>query len=305
MTTTIKLIVLALAIFAILYIVKTKGIGSAPSVKVRLKGIKSNDRGNDEDTASFVERLVKPIYDNLYELFSRFTPNGVEEVYSDLLIKAGMSNDYTVTKIVTNQVLLAVIVALASSILMVKFAGVFNVRVFVLLVAASIYLPFSNLRGKAKKRQDRIRKSLPNILDMIYISVEAGLSFDAAMVTTSSKMKNELSVEIGRAMSEISRGRIREEALYSISDRTQVDDVRSFISTIVQSEKLGSDISNVLRIQAEVMRDKHKQHAEETINKMPVKMLLPLIFLLLPSLFVVIMGPAILNVISGPLGSLF
>ena len=168
-----------------------------------------------------------------------------------------------------------------------------NIIVSMILAA---YYPVFNLRKKAKKRQWRIQKDLPYLLDMVYISVRAGLSFDMAMRTTATKMDNPLGYEVVRAMEDIARGRNREEALRSIGERTYVDDVRIFISTMIQSEQLGSNIADVLKIQALMIRDKRAQQAEAAANKMPIKMLPILVFFLFPAIFIVVMGPAVINV---------
>lgn len=300
MITVIKIILLTFLIFAGFYLAMIAFMSTNPNVKNRLDKVKVVHDVKEEELKPFSERLVKPIYDRLFNFFTRFTPNNIQDEYSGLLKDAGMSKDYTPARLIINQILLTIIVGSLSFYLMTVFIGRVSFVPFVVLVLASFYIPIYFLRKKIKVRKDDIRKDLPNLLDMVYISVEAGLSFDAAMTMTASKKDSELNHEIIRAMGEINRGRVREDALYSISDRTGVDDVRSFIATIIQSEKLGSNIANVLRIQAEVIRDKGKQRAEERINKMPIKMLIPLVFLLLPALFVVIMGPALINILNTP-----
>lgn len=284
----------------LIFIIRTV-IGKSTNISKRLDNVHGHHKADEKDESkSFGERLLKPVYDRISNFFSRFTPGNIQDEYNILLSDAGLARSYTPARLVTNQVLFAIIIGGASSFLMVRFFGGINLNVFAVLIIGSFYLPILYLRKMSNDRKDRIQRDLPNLLDMIYISVEAGLSFDSAMTTTASKTDGELSNEIIRAMEEINRGRHREEALFSIADRTGVADVRSFIATVVMSEKLGSNISNVLRIQADVIRDKRKQRAEETINKMPIKMLLPLVFLLLPALFVVIMGPSIVNIMNTP-----
>lgn len=300
MSTIIKTIVLSAFIFGGILFVILLFSGADNNVKDRLQTIKDVTSGEQEESRSFFERLVQPVYNRLFGFFSRFTPANVSEEYEDLLVGAGLQKKYTPIQLVTNQILLSSVVALYSVYVMRTFFGGINVPFLLFRIIVSGYLPLYYLRRKSKARNKRIQNALPNFLDMIYISVEAGLSFDAAMNITAKKTDNELAEEISRAMNEINKGRIREDALYSIAERTNVDDVRTFIATIIQSEKLGSNISNVLRIQSDVIREKRKQRAEEEINKMPIKMLIPLVFLLLPSLFVVIMGPAFITISQTP-----
>lgn len=168
----------------------------------------------------------------------------------------------------------------------------------ILQTLLAFYLPLYRMRKKAKKRKLQIEKALPYLLDLVYISVEAGLGFDTALKKTAQNMQGPLADEILRGMNDISKGRNRVDALKSIGERTQVDDVKTFITTIIQSERLGSNITNVLRVQSEVMRDKRRQRAEKEIQKMPVKMLIPIVFFIFPALFVIILGPAAVNLIA-------
>lgn len=295
MNTLIQTGLLSVSIFAVMLLVINLLTGSRRGVKARMKQIQLAYGEEHEESKSFFDRVVKPVYDRIFDFFSRFTPANVSDEYDDLLTSAGLRHKYTPVQLLMNQVLLSIVLGISSFYIMKTFFGEVNILFVIFRMIVAGYLPIFYIRKKGDERKRRIENALPNLLDMVYISVEAGLSFDAAMTITSQRTDNELSDEIVRAMGEISKGRVREDALYSIAERTKVDDVRSFISTIIQSEKLGSNISNVLRIQAEVIRDKRTQRAEEAINKMPIKMLLPMVFLLLPALFIVIMGPAVIS----------
>ncbi|MFB0957968.1 MAG: type II secretion system F family protein [Clostridiaceae bacterium] len=256
----------------------------------------------DEMKKPFSERALLPIYNSIAGFLDRFTPKNIAENYQEILLQAGLADRFTPVRILINQILLGLIVLL----LMVsffRFSGMqINWLILVLVTIIALILPLSYFRGKAQTRQKLIKNSLPDILDMLYISVEAGLSFDAAMKKTASKMKGPLSEEITRAMDDITKGREREEALRSIGIRTQVEDVSSFITAVIQSELLGANIANMLRIQSRVMREKRRQRAEEAAAKMPLKMLFPMIFLLFPALFIVILGPALISIFNTFLG---
>ena len=164
--------------------------------------------------------------------------------------------------------------------------------------AAGFLLPYSSLKTKSRKRIESIEYALPSFLDVLYVSVEAGLAFDMAIYRTTDKMKGPLSEELLFTMNEISKGRGRSEALREMVKRTQVPDLATFVTSIIQAEEMGSNIGNVLRIQADTMRLNKRQRAETQAAKIPTKMLFPIVFFMFPALFVVILGPAVLNIME-------
>lgn len=159
-------------------------------------------------------------------------------------------------------------------------------------------LPGMWLREQIKKRKKNIQRSLPDCLDLLTISVEAGLGFDLALQRVADKWDNELSNEFKRVIQDMRLGRTRREALRELSDRTGVDDVRTFVSAVIQAEQLGVSMSKILRLQSDQMRIKRRQRAEEQAQKAPVLMLIPMVFLIFPALFVVILGPAIPKIMT-------
>jgi tight adherence protein C len=161
------------------------------------------------------------------------------------------------------------------------------------------YLPVFWLNSKIRTRQHDIQKALPDALDLLTISVEAGLGFDAAMVKVTEKEDNELSRAFGRVSAEIRLGKIRREALRDMANRCDVPDMTNFIAAVIQADQLGVSLSKILRIQSEQMRVKRRQRAEELANQAPVKMVIPLVFLVFPSILIVLLGPAVLQFITG------
>jgi len=143
---------------------------------------------------------------------------------------------------------------------------------------------------------------MPDALDLLTICVEAGLSFDSAMAKVSEKWENQLSLAFARAIREVQLGKIRREALRDMSDRLGIAEMTSFTAAVIQSEQLGVSMAKVLRIQSEQMRMKRRQRAEEEAHKAPVKMILPMAFLIFPSIFIILMTPAMLQ-ISDSFGS--
>lgn len=154
-------------------------------------------------------------------------------------------------------------------------------------------LPGIWLDRKIKERKKNILKALPDALDLLCISVEAGLAFDLALQRVAQKWDNELSREFQRVLQDIRLGRTRREALRDLVTRTGVEDVQTFVSAVIQADQLGVSMSKILRIQSDQLRVRRRQRAEEAAQKAPVKMLIPMVFLIFPALFVVILGPAV------------
>jgi tight adherence protein C len=169
-------------------------------------------------------------------------------------------------------------------------------------LAIGFFIPQLWLDEQIKKRQLEIRKAMPDALDLLTICVEAGLGFDAAMSNVAQKWENELSLAFARAIREVQLGKVRREALKSMADRIDLAEMSSFVAAIIQSEQLGVSMAKVLRIQAEQMRMRRRQYAEELAHQAPVKMLLPMVGFIFPSIFIVLMTPAILQIMKVNLG---
>lgn len=188
------------------------------------------------------------------------------------------------------------------------FLGVINLLAepspvrFVFFIAATAFGYFAPdllIRTNAEKRREAIRMELPNTLDQMLISVQAGLGFEAAMARAATNGTGPLADEFIRTLQDIQVGRSRKEAYLSMSDRVDVPDLRSFIRSIVQADAYGIAITKVLKSQAQEMRIKRRQRAEEHAMKIPVKILFPLIFFIFPTLFIILLGPAVMNIIAG------
>ena len=166
------------------------------------------------------------------------------------------------------------------------------------------YLPDLLLQGRIDHRQKEVRKAMPDGLDLLTICVEAGLGFDAAMSKLYEKWDNELGRAFGRVVREIQLGKLRREAFRDMADRLGVTEMSSFVAAVIQSEQLGVSMAQVLRIQADQMRIRRRQIAEEAAHKAPIKMLLPMALFIFPALCIVLMAPAILILIQNGMGPL-
>jgi tight adherence protein C len=162
--------------------------------------------------------------------------------------------------------------------------------------AAGFFLPDLLLYNAGQKRQEGIRKGLPDVLDMLTVCVEAGLGFDAALAQVARTTTGPLAAECARVLKEMQIGKSRTQALRAMADRTTVPELRAFASALVQAGELGIPVARVLREQAKEMRIRRRQRAEEQAQKVTVKILFPLIFFLFPALFVVIIGPGAINI---------
>jgi tight adherence protein C len=157
-------------------------------------------------------------------------------------------------------------------------------------------MPQMMLSRRIKKRQKEILLAMPSALDLLTISVEAGLSFDAALTRVAEKYKNALSQEFNQLLNEVRLGRPRLEALDDLGKRCKVEELSNFVQAIIQSEQLGVGVANVLRIQSEEIRRRRRQRAEEQGQKAPLKMLFPMVGCIFPTLFIVLLGPAVIEV---------
>ena len=246
---------------------------------------------------SFRERVLAPLVRGVSGLVLRYTPTSTLEGYRHKLVLAG--SPLEVRDFLGLKGLLALALGGAGLLLSgVVPLGLPPVLVAVIASALGFYLPNTVIQRRIKARQKEIQKALPDTLDLLTICVEAGLGFDAAIQRVVDKRNDELSREFGRVLAEMRVGRSRRDALRSLAERTDVQDVNTFISAIVQSEQLGVSISKVLLTQAEQMRVRRRQRAEEAAHKAPIKMLFPMVFLIFPSIFVVLLGPTLPKVLA-------
>lgn len=248
---------------------------------------------------SATERIFKPLLRRLYSLGKVLTPkNGVAQIQQNLIM-AGQPGGLTVTDFLGLRFLAGAAFGVLGFVLA---NGSYSTGISVLLgivgFGMGIYIPNFWLKGKVKQRQKEITLALASALDMMSVCVEAGLGFEAAMQKVATHDNNALAEELGRVISEIRIGVRRSDALRHLAVRTGVPEVGSFVAVLVQSDKLGVAIRDVLNAQADQMRLKRRQRAEEEAHKAPLKMLFPLILFIFPALFIVLLGPSIPMIMS-------
>lgn len=271
-------------------------------VRERLDNVKimadTRDVFDEEMRESFAERVINPVYERMIHALGNLAPSSIKEKYEQLLSSSGTQGTMKFNNIIAIQLMLGLLLSFFTHFLMRVTEQPTNGLYVILAGAAGFLLPYSSLKTKSRKRVEAIEYALPSFLDVLYVSVEAGLAFDMAIYRTTDKMKGPLSEELLFTMNEINKGRGRSEALREMVKRTQVADLGTFVTSIIQAEEMGSNIGNVLRIQADTMRVNKRQRAETMAAKIPTKMLFPIVFFMFPALFVVILGPAVLNIVD-------
>jgi len=255
-------------------------------------------RNEEELNRSFFERVLVPMSDAFAKLFGRYTPASITQDSAKLLSEAGLTNYLSGAQLAGfSWILFLVIPTLIWLVYLASPISVAYKLTFIVLGALiGIRLPSILLRIRATRRKEKIVKALPFAYDLLGISVEAGMGFDGAMAAVADRSRGPLTEEFSRTLTEIRLGKPRNQALIDLGNRTGVDDLRSFVSAVSFISDLGGSLTDVLRVQADAMRVKRRQRAEEKAMKAPVKMMIPLVFFIFPALFVVILGPAVISI---------
>lgn len=233
----------------------------------------------------------------------RVTPRGYAGWLDNLLAKAGRPPGIPLERLLIAKPALALVAAFVSIMFAAKSPTGIMVLVLVLLPVLAYFIPDILIHGRGAERQKAIDMELPNTLDQMLISVEAGLGFEAAMARAGQNGKGPLAEELVRTLQDMQVGRSRKEAYLAMSARTGSPDLRSFVRSVVQADQYGIALATILRTQAKQMRIKRRQRAEEKAMKLPVKVLFPLMFCILPVLFIVIIGPAVISVMKNFTGA--
>jgi tight adherence protein C len=248
----------------------------------------------------FGDRVVTPTLERMTALGRRFTPDDQAARIKRRLDLAGNPTGWDVNRIVAFRVLGLFGGAILGFLLALLAGSSFLVLIGLTVGSAALgyFGPTVALYQSGYNRSEQIRRDLPDSLDLLTISVEAGLAFDAAVSQVARNTTGPLAEEFFRVLQEMQIGQSRSQAIRAMGERTDVDELTSFASAMVQADTLGIPIANVLRVQADEMRTKRSQRAEEAAQKVPVKILFPLIFCILPVLFIIIIGPAVINIIN-------
>lgn len=264
------------------------------------------DEMKQELEAPFADRVLAPLLGRAQGLGRRLTPEDANVRIREKLELAGNPGGWTVDRVMAGKVVGFAAFLLISLVLTVLMGLSFAVALLACVGAslAGYMAPNMYLYQKAHDRAEQLQRELPDAIDLLTISVESGLGFDAAVAQVARNTEGPLSEEFARMLQEMQIGRSRSDALRSMGDRTGLPDLRTFVSAMVQADAFGIPVGQVLRVQSSEIRVKRRQWAEEMAQKVPVKILVPLIFCILPCLFIAVLGPAgisIMNSFSGKL----
>ncbi len=241
-------------------------------------------------------RLFLPVLKRITNSLERRLPNKLLIALEKEVIAAGLSNSITFREFMVAYFL----IICASVVLCVALFIIFPVSIWFLAVILllGVLAPRLWLTNKVSKRKDSIQRDLPECLDLLSVSVEAGLGFESSLKKVGEEGEGPLAIEIKRVISEISMGKSRRESLTDFKNRINISDLTAFVNAIIQAEQLGVGIGKVLRVEAKEFRRKRRQRAEEQAMKAPIKMLLPLVFFIFPAIFVVLLGPAVIRIMD-------
>lgn len=242
-----------------------------------------------------VERAVLPVTRLVGARLVRFTPIGWVERRNVTLAKAGLSGRVTAEQILGAKLLLAVVLAGSFGLRLIGNTQPRLVMLTIGCVAAGFFAPDILTRAKADRRAEVITRALPDMLDQVTISVEAGLGFESALARTSAGQDHPLAQEFLRMLQDVRLGSSRSDALRALSQRSQVDDLKSVALTLRQADSLGVPLSRTLRTVSNEMREKRRFRAESRAQRLPTLMIFPLGLCILPALFIIVLGPAIVS----------
>lgn len=260
-----------------------------------------------ELSASFTERVIYPTVDAVSSFVIRFTPARVlERIRHKLELAENPGNLSAASFLIVRFVAMVLLGAMLFWMMIVAKLPAGRRTLYTMIVLAmGFYLPQLWLESKIKRRQGEIVKQLPDTLDLLTICVEAGLGFDQGVQKVVEKSENEMARAFHRYLQETRLGITGREALLNMASRCDVPDVTTFVAAIVQAQALGVAMTKILRIQADQMRIRRRQRAEQRAHRAPIKMLFPLAFLVFPSIFIILLGPAILQLMeSGVIGTI-
>jgi tight adherence protein C len=298
------LILVGGAIFLVAYAVMSQ-VNEKSVVRNSLRQLDGYEVENVRDQellAPISQRAVAPVMGGLTNIGRRLTPTGYADSIRKKFIESGNGSAEAVDRFMAIQVIMLALVI--PTIWFFYFYNPAQLDGLTQLIACGlvctvlVFAPYGLLNRRVEERQHDLRIKLPDILDLLTISVEAGLGFEQALDRTIAAVPGALSDEFARMLGEVRAGATRADAMRALDQRTNVPEVRSFVLAILQADTFGVSIGRVLRSQAEEMRIKRRQMAQERAQKAPVKMLIPMVFCVFPSLFVVVIGPAIINIRS-------
>lgn len=296
------------SVFTVAYfLLKTYSPGAA-SLRMRLRALDQavEDRTDidEELTRPFAQRILSPLSGSLAANLARFTPQSIRRMVEEKMAMGGGFGKLSPDGFLLLWVMLSLAFPAITMFLLGLSGAASNLVVGISMFsfAFGTALPLLMLNRKITERKNNIQKDLPDVLDILTVSVEAGLGFDGALAKLAEKMNGSLVDEFSRVLQEIRIGVTRRDALHAMGTRCDVPDLSLFTTSLVQADQLGVSIGNVLRVQSAAMREKRRQRAEEKAMKAPIKMMIPLVLFIFPTIFIILMGPAMIQIMDSFLG---
>lgn len=270
-------------------------------INIRLNKLASETKYvENELNQPLFTRFIRPILDDITKTILKITPKEIINNYERKIITAGNPYNRTVKEWINLQVIILICVP-AMTIMLCTFRKVgINVLILIILIECllGLLLPNIILKTKITDRQKKITSSMPDVLDLLSVSVEAGLAFDGAIAKVIEKTKGPIADEFGNVLKEMKIGKNKKDALRDMAERVNIQDLTSFVGSVIQADQLGVSIGNVLKIQSKQMREKRRQRVQEKAMKAPIKMLIPMVLFIFPTIFSVLLGPAVIKVIN-------
>lgn len=264
----------------------------------KVLGEKEIEIRQQELTAPLYQRMIRPILSKMANLVLMIVPFTREDVLDQKIIEAGRPGNLTARE----WMVIKTLMALGFTVL---FGWVFQqtarpIWQGVVMIFPAFFMGWFGvdlwMSGRIRRRKNEVQRTLPDLLDLLTVSVEAGLGFEGALMKIVEKTHGILPDEFLMVLREIKMGKSRREALKAMADRLNVDMLSNFIGSIIMAEQLGISIANILRIQSKEMRQKKRQRAEETAQKAPIKMLIPMVMFIFPAIFIILLGPAFIQI---------
>lgn len=249
---------------------------------------------------NFYTKVISPIFDKVDKHLQKFVPAQMKSALEERIFRAGKASVWSLTRVVSFCFLTTTAGALTALLITNTLTLTFAQKILIVLAGAffGAMLPIVRLNAFIRKRQKIIRRSLPEFLDLLCVSVQAGLSFDGAVAKITERMSGPLVDEFKKMQNDIGLGMTRQYALNQIARRCDLEEIYLFTSSVIQAEKLGTSMGRTLKMQADNMRERHRQFVKAEALKAPIKIIFPMVLFIFPSVFVVLLMPAILNLMK-------
>ena len=249
---------------------------------------------------TFYERVVRPILNKFSDYVQSLAPAQIKAMFEKQIFLAGKQGIWSVKRLVLMW-LVSIILGTVFGFLVTQYVEYHFLQETMIIVLGGIAgaaLPFIRLQSMIRTRKKNIRRQLPEFLDILCVSVQAGLSFDGAVAKITSRMKGALVDEFRRMQSDVNLGMTRRYALTQMARRCDLEEVYLFTTSVIQAEKLGTSMSRTLKLQSDNIRDRHRQYVKAQALKAPVKIIFPMVLFIFPSIFVVLLFPSIIMLIK-------